>query len=228
MRVATNKTLDERRQYVVDLLDFIRDFNRLDTTFIKQRIWDDVKTLEAAEAVLSSAVGAWRSIEALRDFCVQTMIGEKPLEGTTERAARVSPFSVPVQLLRAMAPNPGNFNIHSQLKSLSFTDVVNVGTYIGEEQRWEKLVTGGENWLVTSIWARGIPTTPKFTRAIVTDLGANRLLHDGSIRAWTVDAMPCFWFLPSHTPLEIRFTRQREDVETELLLVVEGWRYLRQ
>ena len=111
MRVArTRETLDERRQVVVELLGFIRDFNNLDTTLIVKRVLEDQTFLEAAEAVLLSAIGPWRSVEALRDFCVQNTIGEPPPEpNLTERirpAHRMTPFSVPFSLLHAMAPKP--------------------------------------------------------------------------------------------------------------------------
>lgn len=227
MRVATNRTLDERRQYVAEMLDFIRDFNKLDTTLVKQRVWNDQKALEAAEAVLAAGVGAWKSIEALRDFCVQTMFGEKPPDGFTgSTATRVSPFSVPLPLLRAMAPNPGNFDVSTQLRSLNLVDTISLGSLAGEEKHWTKLVPQGEAWLVTSIWARGVPTTPRYTRVTAQDVGSNRILYDGLLWAWSIEAMPCFWWFSPYSPIEIRFTRQREDVEAEVLLVVEGWRFM--
>jgi hypothetical protein len=230
VRVArAHETLDERRQVVTELLDFIHDFNQLDTTSLVQRVLSEQAFLEAAEAVLLSAVGPWKSVEALRDFCVQNLIGiSAPTLGLADRIrphARMTPFSVPFALLRAMAPNPGQFEVH-RLRSLSVADAIDLHGP-GVDDRWQTMVPRDEAWLVTTMWARAIPRcAPKVHDIEVWDQGANRMLHRGKLWALTADAMPCFWWLAPVTPIEVRITRQREDEQATLMLVVEGWRYI--
>jgi hypothetical protein len=230
VRVArARETLDERREVVAELLQFIHDFNRLDTTALIEKVHADQKFLEAAEAVLLAAVGPWKSVDALRDFAVQNLYGEKPSpESLAERIrpGRVSPFSVPYALLRAMAPNPGQFDPH-QLRSLSVAEALQSNGYAGEEQRWDVRAPGSEVWLVTTMWARTIPKKSTVTKVRVVDQGSNRILHEGKLWAMIDDPMPCFWWLPPHTPLEITITRQREEAPIEVLFAIEGWRYLR-
>lgn len=222
------KTLDERRQIVIDLLDFIHDFNRLDTTLLVSRVMDDVKFLEAAEAVLVSAVGPWKSVDALRDFCVHNLTGERaPIVGLADRIRpreRVTPFSVPLPLLKAMAPNPGQFDMRD-LKTLSVAQALSANGYVGEELSFSNMVPTGEAWLVTSMWARTIPTLPKATRVTVVDQGTMRILHDGPLWTFVADSIACFWHLPRASMIDVRFTRQREDEPTEIMMVIEGWRY---
>jgi hypothetical protein len=234
MRVArVHQSLDERRRVVVDLLDFIHDFNKLDTTLLIQKANDDFKFVEAAEAVLESAIGPWKSVEALRDFAVQALSGEKPQqERDMERVrprGRVSPFSVPFSLLRTMAPNPGQFDPRN-LRSLSETDSLEVaGDICGGDQRFRSIrVIRDEAWLVTTMWARVLPTVSPVSDIQVHDMGANRILHRGKLWALTVEPMPCFWWLPPHSELEVKLTRQRPEPHGTLtvLLAVEGWRYV--
>lgn len=221
--------LTERRQVVVDLLEFIRDFSQLDTTLLVQRAMDDHKFLEAAEAVLSSAVGPWRSVEALRDFCVHNLIGEKPpRERELERIRpreRVTPFSVPFALLRAMAPNPSQFDIR-QLRTLSETKSFELTGNAADENRWLERVLSDQAWLVTTMWARTVGKVPLATDVEVIDTGANRILHRGKLWALTAEAMPCFWWLPPNYELDTKLFRQRDEDPTIAILVVEGWRYL--
>ncbi len=114
MRVArAGDTIEHRREVIDELFCFIRDFYGLDTTLLQHRLLDDEKFLEAAEAVLLSAVGPWKSVDALRDFAVQSLYGERPTDRALvdrARPGRVSPFSVPLPLLKSLAPNPGQFD----------------------------------------------------------------------------------------------------------------------
>ncbi len=227
MRVArAHESLDERREVVAELLKFIRDFNGLDTTVLVAKL-DDQKFLEAAEAVLQSAVGPWKSIDALCDFAVQALYGERPVDkALVERArpGRVSPFSVPLPLLRSLAPNPGQFDIRN-LRTLSMADALRCEGLVGEDTRWSVQVTPGEAWLVTTMWAQALPKKLRHSQIRIVDLGANRILHDGKLWALLSEQMPCFWWLGPHTPLEMLITRQREEQPTEILLALEGWRY---
>lgn len=230
MRVVRAHHKDEdRRRTVVDMLTFIRDFRDLDTTALIKKAHDDFKFVEAAEAVLQSAVGAWKSVEALCDFCVHHMFGDTPVDpDTAERIrprGRVSPFSVPFELLRAMAPNPGQFNPH-QLKSLSEERSVKFNGYIGEDRRWDMRVPRSEAWLVTTMRAFALPERPTQTTFRVTDQGANRILHEGRVWPLLVEPVPCFWWLGPVSFIEAAFTRQQPDPETELVFIIEGWRYL--
>jgi hypothetical protein len=228
---ALNKTFDERRDFVAEMLIFIRDFNKLDTELLVEKVYADDKFLEAAEAVLQSAVGPWKSMEALRDFAVQALYGEKPpLEGLTDRirrseGSRVSPFSVPFAFLRALAPNPGQLDVR-RLSSLSQAEAIDVNGNVGEENRWEVRVPGGQAWLVTTLWARMLPPrhTPK-AKVTVTNFADNRILHEGRFWALAVEPMPCFWWLHHHSTLEIRLTRQQQEEPHSVLLAIEGWRY---
>lgn len=227
MRVArAHESLDERREVVVELLHFIRDFNGLDTTVLVEKT-ADLTFLEAAEAVLKSAVGPWKSVDALRDFAVQALYGERPADkALVERArpGRVSPFSVPLPLLRSLAPNPGQFDIRN-LRTLSMADALRCEGVVGEDTRWSVQVTPGEAWLVTTMWAQALPKKLRYSQIRIVDLGANRILHDGKLWALLSEQMPCFWWLGPHTPLEMLITRQREEQPTEILLALEGWRY---
>jgi hypothetical protein len=219
--------LTERRQVVVDLLEFIRDFGQLDTTLLVKRTMDDHKFLEAAEAVLSSAVGPWRSVEALRDFCVHHLIGEKPLPRELERVRpreRVTPFSVPFALLRAMAPNPSQFDIH-QLRTVSETKSFELAGDAAKDDRWPLRVLGDQAWLVTTMWGRTIGKIPHATDVEVTDVYANRIVHRGKLWALAAEAMPCFWWLPPNAELHTKLFRQRDEDPTLAILVVEGWCY---
>ena len=230
MRVArSHETLDERRQVVVELLDFIHDFNKLDTTLIVQKVLAEQKFLEAAEAVLLSAVGPWKSVEALRDFCVQNLTGETPVEASLvdqiRPRARATPFSVPLAILRAMAPNPSQFDMH-RLRSLSHADAIALKGNPAAEDHWPLNVPRNEAWLVTTMWARLIPKFTTVHDIEVIDQGAARILHRGKLWALLVDAMPCFWWLPPVSMLETRITQRREADDSNLLLVIEGWRYI--
>lgn len=230
MRVArSGESIEERQQVVVDLMGFIRDFNKLDTSALVAKVFNDQKFLEAAEAVLLSAVGPWKSVDALRDFCVVNLFGElPPSESLAERIrpGRVSPFSVPYALLRAMAPNPGQFDLH-QLRSLSAAEALDVEGIVGQDDRWAIQTPPSEAWLVTTLWARAIPKYSTTTAVEVIDQGSNRILHQGKLWALIVEPMPCFWWLPPHSHLEIKLRRQRPDPAMSLLLAIEGWRYLR-
>lgn len=234
MRVArAGLAADDRLRAVVELLTFIYDFNQLDTTLLIKKAYDDFKFVEAAEAVLESAIGPWNSIERLRDFAVQALTGEKPpSERDMERVrprGRVSPFSVPFSLLRAMAPNPGQFDPH-RLRSLSETDSLDVaGEFVGADERFRPMrVPRDEAWLVTTMWARVLPVASAISDIQVQDMGANRILHRGKLWALTVEPMPCFWWLPPISELEIKLWRQRSEPHGNLavLLAVEGWRYV--
>ena len=230
MRVArSHETIEERQEVVSELLYFIRDFYGLDTTLLQHRLLDEPKFLEAAEAVLQTAVGPWKSVDALRDFAVQSLYGEKPVDKALVeriRPGRVSPFSVPYALLRSLAPNPGQFDPH-KLTTLSVADAKDYQGLSGEETRWEVRPHTGEHWLVTTVWARTVPKMPLATRIRFHDFGSNRILHDGSLWALTTEPMPCFWWLPAGTPLEAMMTRQRDESPTTVLLAIEGWRYAR-
>jgi len=229
VRVArTNETIEQRQEVVTELFHFIRDFFGLDTTTLVTRTLDDQKFLEAAEAVLQSAVGPWKSVDALRDFAVQALYGERPADRRLvdrARPGRVSPFSVPFALLRALAPG-GQFDPRN-LHSLSLAEAIDTRGLIGEENRWEVKPHGGETWLVTTVWARVIPKMLKATRIRFTNIGENRILHDGKLWALTVDAMPCFWWFPGYTLLEVLMTRQQLEDESPstVLIAIEGWRY---
>lgn len=230
MRVArAHHTNDDRRRIVVDMLTFIHDFRDLDTTSLIQKAHEDFKFVEAAEAVLQTAVGAWKSVEALCDFCVHHMFGDKPPDPATvdhiKPRGRVSPFSVPFELIRAMAPNPGQFDPH-RLRSLSHEGSTQFNGFIGEDRRWDARTPQTEAWLVTGMRAFALPDRPTNTTFRVTDQGSNRILHEGKVWPLFVEPTPCFWWLPPVSFLEFAFTRQREDPETELLLIIEGWRYL--
>lgn len=230
MRVArAYETLDDRRQVIVELMDFIRDFNKLDTTLLVQRVMSEQKFLEAAEAVLLSAVGPWNSVEALRDFCVHNLMGEKPIdEPLAEKIrphGRVTPFSVPFALLRAMAPR-NQFDPH-RLRSLSLSEAIELRGASATEDRWPINVGREEAWLITTMWGRAIPKPPLTgTQIIVHDEYANRQLHDGKLWALLADAIPCFWWLPPVGRLEVKITQQRFDEPITLMLVIEGWRYI--
>lgn len=228
MRVArAHESLDERREVVAELLKFIRDFNGLDTTVLVAKL-DDQKFLEAAEAVLQSAVGPWKSIDALRDFAVQALYGERPADlALAERIRprdRMTPFSVPLSILKSVAPNPAQFNMRD-LRTLCLSQALSSTGYAGEELASQNLVNQGEQWLVTSMWARTIPALPRNTQVRVTDQGSMRILHEGPLWAFVTETVPCFWVLPRSSMLDVRFSRQREDAPCEIMTVIEGWRY---
>jgi len=228
VRVArAHESIEQRQEVVDELFCFIRDFYGLDTTLLQHRLLEDHKFLEAAEAVLQSAVGPWKSVDALRDFAVQALYGERPPDRSLAdraRPGRVSPFSVPFALLRALGG--GQFDPRN-LRSLSMADALEYRGLAGEETRWHVQPYGIENWLITTVWARVLPKAPRTTRIQFTNVGDNRILHEGNLWALTADAMPCFWWLPAHTPLEAIITRQQEEEPSTVLLVVEGWRYAR-
>lgn len=230
MRVArTGETIEQRQEVVTELFNFIRDFFGLDTTTLVARTLNEQKFLEAAEAVLQSAVGPWKSVDALRDFAVQSLYGERPADRALidrARPNRVSPFSVPFPLLRTLAPN-GQFDPRN-LRTLSIAEALEYSGYAGEETRWEAKPSSSENWLVTTMWVRVIPKVGKATRIRVTNIGENRILHDGRLQALTIDAMPCFWWLPGYTPIEVMLTRQQQEEPSTVMLAIEGWRYMRQ
>lgn len=228
MRVArTSESIEQRQEVVAELFRFIQDFFGLDTTMLQNRVLAEQKFLEAAEAVLQTAVGPWKSVDALRDFAVQMLHGERPADRSlADRArGRVSPFSVPFALLRSLAPG-GQFDARN-LRTLSVAEALDVNGYIGEETRWESRPNGGENWLVTTVWARVIPKTLKATKIRFINVSENRILHEGKLWALTVEPMPCFWWLPGHTPLEVVMTRQQIEDESPstVMLAIEGWRY---
>ena len=226
MRVARpGESIEQRQEVVTELFNFIRDFFGLDTTSLVMKTLDDQKFLEAAEAVLQSAVGPWKSVDALRDFAVQMLYGEKPADKSLadRTRGRVSPFSVPFQLLRALAPN-GQFNPR-ELRTLSVAETLDCNGYAGEEQRWETRPHSGEVWLVTTMWARVIPRVDKSTKIRVYNIGENCILHEGRLWALAADAMPCFWWFPGYTPIEVTLTRQQETEPTTVMIAIEGWRY---
>jgi hypothetical protein len=227
VRVArSHQSLDDRRRVIVDLLTFIRDFNNLDTTLLIARVYGhDMKFVEAAEAVLQSAIGPWRSIEALRDFAVQALTGEKPLPlnlaDQIRPKHRATPFSVPWEMLRALAPNPGQFDVR-QLRSLSAAEALNLPSNV----IWQMLVPQDQAWLVTTLWGRVLPQTSTSTAIEVVDAGSQRILHQGKLWAVISEAMPCFWWLPPNSALTVRL-RDAPENPTTALLAIEGWRYLR-
>lgn len=235
MRVArSHQNLDDRRRVVVDLLTFIRDFNNLDTTLLIDRVYDsDMKFVEAAEAVLMSAVGAWRSIEALRDFAVQALTGEKPLAvremDRIRPQHRVTPFSVPYELLRAIVPHRGQFD-SQRLRSLNKTNTLELPSGRPE---WTHAIPQDQWWLVTTIWVRAVPYRPALqpVRLDVRDEGSQRILHEGPLGVLLEEPMPCFWQLPPNSYLRILFRGYEEIYQPEhrdstaLLMAIEGWTY---
>lgn len=229
MRVArSHESIEQRQEVVTELFGFIHDFFGLDTTTLVMKTLSEQKFLEAAEAVLQSAVGPWKSIDALKDFAVQALYGERPADRSLAdraRPGRVSPFSVPFALLRSLAPS-GQFDPRN-LRTLSVAEALDCNGYVGEETRWETKPNGGENWLVTTVWVRVIPKMLKQTKIRFTNVGDNRILHEGKLWALAVEPMPCFWWLPGYTPLEVVMTRQRLEDETPstVLIAIEGWRY---
>jgi hypothetical protein len=91
---------------------------------------------------------------------------------------------------------------------------------------WRQLVSQDEAWLVTTLWGRVIPQTSTRTEIEVIDQGSQRILHRGKLWAVISEAMPCFWWLPPNSSLEIRLRDVPED-PTTALIAIEGWRYLR-
>jgi len=235
MRVArAGQSLDDRRRVVVDLLKFIHDFNQLDTTLLIAKVYDsDMKFVEAAEAVLQSAVGPSRSIEALRDFAVQALTGEKPLPvremDRIRPQHRVTPFSVPYELLRAIVPHRGQFDPH-RLRSLNKTDMLELPSTRPE---WTHAVSQDQWWLVTTIWVRAVPYRPALQRVRldIRDQGSQRILHEGPLGVLLEEPMPCFWPFPPNSYLRLLFRGYDEQTPSEcrdpttLLMAIEGWSY---
>ncbi len=230
MRVArSHQSLDDRRRVVVDLLTFIHDFNQLDTTLLIDKAQADFEFVEAAETILQSAVGPWKSIEALRDFAVQALGGEKPMPvRDMERVrprGRVSPFSVPFDLLRAVVPHRGQFN-PAKLRSLS--KVVELELPDGRTWDHELQVPQDQWWLVTTMWARAVPGYSRYrgVKIEVQDTGANRILHDGPLQALYEEPMPCFWPLLPNTALRPTVRGYEHDYAPMMVLIAfEGWIY---
>jgi hypothetical protein len=235
VRLATvTKPHDERRQYVVDLLKFIHDFNSLDTTLLIEKAHADFAFVEAAEAVLLTKTGAWNSVDALRDFCVHALTGEQPpTKALTDRIRphqRVTPFSVPYELLRAVVPNRSSFD-PSRLRTLSLADAITVAPQVESDLHQRVQLPQNEWWLVTTLWARALPHAPWFDKlnVRVVDMGSNRILHEGKLWALFEEPMPCFWSLGPSSMLEIgvRVWRDQKTLkeDTTLMFAIEGWRY---
>lgn len=229
MKVArVNQTQADRRCVVLELLAFIRDFNHLDTTQLILRAQADFEFVEACEAVLQSAVGPWRSVDALRDFCVQALTGFPPttiefMERVRPRH-RVSPFSIPFELLQAVMPHRGQFDAH-RLRTLAYNSENQLRTGTSSVEAGYQ-VPCDQWWLVTTAWARVITTVPlnSSTRVEFHDLGANRTLHFGLLQALVEEPMPCLWQLaPNGFCRTIIHSNAHEP--TTVILAIEGWIY---
>ena len=227
MRVArAHQNHEERRQVVIDLLDFIHDFNKLDTTLLVDKALADFKFVEAAEAVLQAAVGPWKSVDALRDFCVQALYGEKrPNIAERTRPGRVTPFSVPYELLRAVAPNPSQFHPH-KLRTLNKPQTLEIPP---QGTDWFGLqVPQDQWWLVTTVWARAVPHRVGLNRVDIEfeDAASGRYVHNGKLWALLEEPMPSFWPLVRNSFLRCTLRNWHHIEEpVGLLIVVEGWCY---
>ena len=233
MRVRRTLAIDERRKRIIDLLTFIHDFNELDTTLMIEQARDNVAFVEAAEAVLESAVGPTNSIEALRGFCIQAMMGSAPpqrrdLERVRPRM-RVSPYSVPLELLRTFIG--GNFDI----RNLStFAETVNFDLPYAFETGGALVIwmTPQDEWrLVTTLWVRLVGATNdslKVLRLSAYDEGSRRRLFDGRLGVFAEEPMACCWQFPPNSAFKVEITSANFTCdETIALVACEGWRYMR-
>lgn len=226
--VRTGQNHDDRRRIVVDMLQFIHDFNQFDTTRLILQAREDFKFVEAVEAVLMTAVGPWKSVEALRDFAVQRLTGMPPLpveiSERVRRRDRLSPFSVPYDLLRAIVPHRGQFD-PGRLRLL-------VKNWAVELPRQAKLpllyVPQDQWWLVTTMWARAVPWHPAYRHVVVHihDEGTNRALYDGPLPMLQEEAQPCWWPIAPNSALAGNLSGSNEEPQMTLFLVIEGWMYL--
>lgn len=225
--------IDERRKRVIDLLTFIHDFNELDTTILIEQARSNVAFVEAAEAVLESAVGPTNSLDALRGFCIQAMMGLAPQPRSdmdrVRPRMRVSPYSVPLELLRAFIG--GNFDIG---RLSTFAETINFDLPYAFEAGGAHAIwlTPQDEWrLVTTLWVRLVGATNdclKVLRLSAYDEGAQRRLFDGRLGVFAEEPMACCWQFPPNSAFKVEITSANFTCdETIALVACEGWRYNR-
>ena len=239
MRIDKDRPFEERRQAIASMLGFINDFCRLDVALLIERT-ERVEFVESAEAVMESAVGAWRSMEALRDFCVHQLTGEKPppmLPTDRIRPREMTPYSVPFELLRAMAPRPSTFT-QKDLSVLCLAEACSVAPSPENKVAMTFRMPHNECWLITSLQARVLPDPAPF-RAMklwFTDLARNLYMNGGNndgISMWRIldTPMPLFEFISASGQLELRLQVKyppeywNKLTEAHVMFVIEGWRY---
>jgi hypothetical protein len=225
----------ERRQTIANWIQFVGDFGQIDVDQLLVRVEDNT-FVEAIEAVLKAGGRPWAAFEHVRDFCVNALYGEKPVArtGPPRPRHRVTPFSVPMELLRSVFTSqnrgsrgyqaeftPGRLRIHEE----SFVLDVPMNGEAGHHFRILQ-----EQFLLTTVWARVVPPIEPLRHHVeIVDEGANRR-QDMLLWALVAEPQPLFLPLPPHSSVNIRVRSNTDELRElppmHVLMSLEGWAYL--
>jgi hypothetical protein len=234
---ATQPDWTERRQAIANWIQFVGDFGQIDVDALLPCIEDNA-FVEAVEAVLKAAGRPWASFEHVRDFCVQRLYGEKSIAhtGPPRPRHRVTPFSVPMELLRSVftfkdhrGRDQSEF-VPGRLRIREESFVLDVPMNGEADHRF--LVTQDQMLLLTTVWARVVPPIePLRHRVEIIDEGANRR-QDMLLWALVTEPQPLFLPLSPNTSVNVRVRPGWAPQSNEntppihVLMSFEGWSYL--
>lgn len=224
--------LEERRNRVIDWLKFIRDFGRVDTTLLISRAGTDDDFLDAVEAIAATGGNAATVYDAVRSFAVQLLLREVPLHeqdtpAPLPAAARISPHSVPVELLRECF-NAGE--LHDFIPAR-----LHINTWQGtlsDYGTWTQHLGRAQMALLTTIWCRAFPMpSDSPTPALPPDVEL-RFLEVSSNRGFRIpllptliDYVPLFVLIAPSGGFDIRLELLEAGQSPLVKVFVEGWTY---
>lgn len=218
----------DRRRTILGWLTFVQDFGNLDVAQLITKVAADDTFVEAVEAVLHSQYRPWAAFEAVRDFCISQLVsnGVKSNIPITPRT-RVSPFSVPTELLYAWARDIApNFNVARDLRMVNRQVVVEVMAGKDAVSPMVQL-NQDEYWLVTTLSAQVLPEVTGHNHRIrITDVGVCRELFDGKLYGLH-DAVPCFFPVERCSALRIEVhdvQQEKSDGDIAIIFTIEGWK----
>lgn len=218
--------LEKRRGLVIDWLRFIRDFGHLDTNLLIARAAKDDDFVDAVETVAATGSTAAEVFDAVRNFVVQHSFhdcNDKVSRPTTD--PRLSPFSVPLELLRKVfGPGGGHsdgFN-PKRLRVNTWTAVLNNDGPNAREILRQNTLT-----LLTTCWARLFP------RRLLAEpiIGDMQLVQTGPNTYWKIpllaaltDRVPLFLFFGPNDGYVLSPPRPM-DGSVMIYVFLEGWMY---
>lgn len=220
--------LEERRGRVIDWLRFIRDFGCVDTTSLIERAGVDDDFLDAVEVIAETGDNAATVYDAVRSFAVQLLLRERPLLPELDEpappqpmAVRVSPHSVPVELLREC------FKVGSDHDFI--LGRLGIRTWSGtltDNGAWTEYIGRSQMGLLTTIWCRifPMPDTPLDAELIFNEVATNRVSRI-PLLSTLLDYVPLFVVMSPNSGFDIRVDSLQGDPAPLIKVFVEGWTY---
>jgi hypothetical protein len=215
------------QELVRDWLVFVGDFGNVNVSALLKRVEQDPEFVAAAEAVILTESRTWPQFEVFRDFCLQQLRGADGALPEPRRRMprqRISPFSVPMELVQSMVTSRADFDVN-RLRTLSVVaSITNNGHF---EQSYVLNVPAQEMWVVTNWWARsdGHRDFQNY-RAELIEMGRSEILTKIAVKPLLEDSLPLFSPVTPNSALDVRLKTEHHNQNTfRLDITVEGWRY---